>query len=146
MNALTVFLAEAAKDQGLACRRLLEGEKDIRILGKSRNPWKTVQALKNLKPRILLMDIDFVKKNRGPFIAVLRQASPETRIIIVGRRSAPSVVLYALSNGALGYLQGKAIGPFLIKAVRAVHAGEVWVSRKMGARLIDRLAAKRVVS
>lgn len=46
----------------------------------------------------------------------------------------------ALSHGAQGYLERKALRAFLPKAVRVVDAGEPWVPRKMVAKILARLA------
>jgi len=61
-------------------------------------------------------------------------------VILLTYRASETQILEALSHGALGYLEKRLINIFLPKAVRKVDAGEAWVSPKMVAKTIERLA------
>jgi DNA-binding NarL/FixJ family response regulator len=97
-------------------------------------------AAGGLKPRILLLHSNLFKGKRENLLRTLRQTSPQTKMIVLTRRASETPILEALSNGARGYLNEKAISSFLPKAVRQVEAGEAWVPRKMVAKIADRVA------
>jgi DNA-binding NarL/FixJ family response regulator len=92
------------------------------------------------QPDILLLDLKMTRANDAATIPLVRTKSPHTQIILLTGRASDGQVLNGISQGARGYLDAKLLRPFLVKAVRAVAAGESWVSRAMVGKLIDQLA------
>lgn len=140
MGPLTVVVAHRENASRKQCTRLLRPEKRIRVVAEARSGLEAVAITARLRPRILLLDLNLAWINGFGLLPVLRQKSPETRVVLVTSRASDSRILEALSHGALGYLEKRALPTFLAKAVLAVDAGEAWVPRKMVARLVDRLA------
>jgi DNA-binding NarL/FixJ family response regulator len=140
MAPITVAIAHRDKATRAACLRLLQPEKGIRVVGEVRSGLEVLTAITRHKPHILLLDLNLAKVKGIALIRALRQKSPRTKIILITRRSPQSRILEALSHGARGYLEEKAMTTFLAKAVSCVDAGEAWVPRKMVAKIIDRLA------
>lgn len=133
----------SGRDQlSAACHKTLSTASDVRIveqIGPERKA-ELATAVARRRPRILLIDIAFVRDSRYSLITILRRLSPKTRFILVCERAARSEIMDALSHGVLGYLETKDIDKFLVKLVRAVNAGEAWVPRH-----IISLMAKRLV-
>jgi len=96
--------------------------------------------MSDLKPNILLINLDFLEGKEIAQLYVLRHKSPQTKVIVLVSRAPETRILEALSYGARGYIEEKVLGTFLAKAVRCVDAGEAWVPRKMVAKIIERLA------
>lgn len=140
MPAITVVIADGDKTSRTLSLDTLQPEKGIAVVGVARNGLEAIMAAGGLKPRILLLNSNLFKGKRENLLRTLRQTSPRTKMIVLTRRVSETPILEALSNGARGYLQEKAISSFLPKAVRQVEAGEAWVPRKMVAKIVDRLA------
>lgn len=139
MRPITVLLACQERTRLATCRRLLHGQKGIRVVGVARNGPDAI-ATARLHPRVLLLDLSLLRGNGIALLPILRRKSPRTRVILLTGRVAEARVLEGLAHGARGYLDQKMLRTFLPKAVRAVDAGEAWVPRKMVARIVDRLA------
>ena len=140
MPLTTVLIADLEKAGRATCRRLLQPEKKIRVVGEARNGPGAMTATARLKPRVLLLDRSLVGGKGVSLVSTILENSPDTRIILLTERASDARILDALSQGALGSLAKNRLPTFLVKAVRAVDAGEAWVPRVMVARLIDRLA------
>ena len=140
MSLITVLIADPDRARHRVYNRLLQSEKEIRVVKMVSRALELTKATVEYKPCILLVNLNMVKGKEAALISILRQKSPRTRIILVIRRSSPSRILNAISYGARGYLEEKTITAFLSKAVRCVNAGEAWVPREMVARIIERLA------
>ena len=140
MSPVNVVIAHHEKIIRAACLNLLQPEKGIRVIGEARRGFEVITVVARLKPNILLLDLNLIKRNRIALLLVLRQKSPRTKVILLTHRASESQILEALSHGALGYLEKRLINTFLPKAVRKVDAGEAWVPRKMVAKTIERLA------
>jgi len=140
MPPITLVIADQEKARRIACVRLLQPEKGIRVTGEARNGLEAIAATAKLKPRVLLLNLSLLKGKEISLLPVLRQKSPRTKVILLTRRAPESRILEALSHGAMGYLEENVLNAFLPKAVRIVDAGEAWIPRKMVAKIIDRLA------
>ena len=100
-----------------------------------------VAAAESLKPNVLLLDLGmFDGDARTTLLPVIRRRSPDTRVLLLTERAREARTIDALCSGARGYLEKRALGTYLSRAVRAVDAGEAWVPRKMVATIIDRFA------
>jgi DNA-binding NarL/FixJ family response regulator len=137
---ISIVIADRGKADRTASRRLLEPEKDIRVVGEARSGLDAVAAAESLKPSIMLLDLGLVDGDSTPLLPVIRRKSPRTRVLLLSNRGPDSRALDGLSHGARGYLDKSTLGTCLSRAVRVVNAGEAWVPRKMVGKIIDRLA------
>ena len=88
--------------------------------------------------------------NRGPAfysgMSALKAARPQICIIVTGPGMRDDDILRAVAAGAKGYISEEASADEFKKAIREVHAGSVWVPRKVLARFIERatVSARRI--
>ena len=140
MPVISIVIADRGKAGRAASRRLLEPEKDIRVVGEARSCLGAATAAEKLKPSIMLLDLALIDGDSTALLPVIRRKSPRTRVLLISDRTSDARTLEALSHGARGYLDKATLGTYLSRAVRAVNAGEAWVPRKMVAKIMDRLA------
>ena len=71
------------------------------------------------------------RQNNDPFHDVVRLKAyyPSLQIIVVGSRMREETILEALASGAKGYVDEAASATEVVRAVRMVREGSVWVSR-----------------
>jgi len=136
---LSIFIADREPRRAATCVRLLRGAKGIRVVGQAKTSRVAISRVA-AKPDILLFDLKLGKSGGVAPLLLIRARSPQTKVILLTGRVTDGQILTAISQGARGYLEPSRLRPFLIKAVRAVHAGETWVPRAMVAKIIDRLA------
>ena len=139
MASITVLIADHEQARRVRCRRLLQRDQTIRVVGEARNVPEALAGMAEWKPRVLLLDVNLVQTNEGGLVARLLRKSPRTRIILLTHHAAETQILDALSQGALGYLPKTALPRYLAKAVPAVDTGEAWVPRTMVGDLLARL-------
>ena len=140
MSPITVLIADHDEARRAACERVLQPEKGIRVVGRAQNGLEALSATAKLKPRILLLGLNLLKRKKIVLLCALRQKSPRTKVILLTNHTPETRILEALSYGARDFLEEKVLSAFLPKAVRCVDAGEAWVPRKMVALIIERLA------
>jgi DNA-binding NarL/FixJ family response regulator len=137
--SLTIQIADTESRRLRACLSLLRNAKGIQTIGTARTAQEAIAGAR-AKPHILLFDLKLMKDNGILPLVIIRTRSPQTKVILLTGRAPEEQILQAISYGARGYLSAKLLRRFLIKAVRAVNAGETWVSRAMVAKIIDSLA------
>jgi len=65
----------------------------------------------------------------------MREASPETRIVVLTMQKEPAFARQALQQGVLGYVLKDAADDELVQAVRSAAAGETYLQPALGAKL-----------
>lgn len=129
-----------AEDQCLfreGLRLLLGTEKAIEIVGEAVNGFQAIDVINDLKPDVVLLDISISEMNGIQPITAIRQKSPETKVLMLGFVTDEATVFKSLMLGAKGYLSKNSTPSELIKAIKAVNRGEMWVERKLISKLFD---------
>ena len=139
MSSITVLVADDQQKNRMTCLHLLRDEKKIHVVGEARNGLEVITSVAKLKPHILLLNFNLLKRKRIPFLQTLRLSSPKTKVILLTRRARETTLLKALSYGIRGYLRESLLTTFLPKMVHVVNNGEAWVPRKMVSKILDHL-------
>lgn len=112
--------------------RLLEAQPDMRVLGSFGDADAAVRFAGREEPDVAVVDIAMPQTSGIDITRRLRDASPETDVLILSMHSNPEYVRQALLAGALGYVAKESAGPVLVEAIRAVHAGRRYLSDTLG--------------
>jgi two-component system nitrate/nitrite response regulator NarL len=86
-----------------------------------------LDAVKMLRPDLVLVDLSFPVSGGTGVAAFLRQHAPGVKFIVLGTEDAPEVIDACMAAGASGYLLTWNVGKDLIKAVKAVQSGLTYV-------------------
>jgi len=141
MADVTVVIAAESHQR---VRALLDGEAGIVVAGEARSLAHAFVLVARIRPAVLLLDFGRGRRDALAALRAIRSQSSRTRIILLTTRGTPeSSILEAMRQGAGGFLGEAAVGGFLARAVRAVHAGEAWVPRRLGAQILRRLIRAR---
>jgi len=125
---IRVFVADdhAVMRDGL--KALLQAAGDITVVGEVGNGQEAVRRVLDLRPDVVLMDIAMPELNGIEAARLLREKCPGSRIVMLSMHSSSEHVFRALDSGAAGYLLKESAGNEVVAAVRAVHAGNRYLS------------------
>lgn len=110
-------------------KALLQAAGDIVVIGEVGNGHDAVRTIPALAPDVVVMDIAMPELNGIDAARLLREKSPQTRILMLSMHASSEHVHRALAAGAAGYLLKESAGNEVVAAVRAVHAGNRYLSR-----------------
>ena len=135
--SITVLLADdhAVLRDGL--RLLLEAQHDIRVIADAANGRDAVRQVVKLCPDVVIMDIAMPELNGIEATRQIREVCPTAQVIILSIYSTSEHIFQALQAGARGYLLKESAGIEVVNAVRAVHAGQRYLSQKISDRVVD---------
>ena len=105
-------------------------EKDFRCCGIARSIADAADKLKTEHPDVLLLDVAFPDGDGIDAIPLLREACPETRILMLTIYAEAAVIQRALNAGADGYLLKSTDREELLKAITTVIAGETFICKE----------------
>ena len=133
---ITLFLID---DHALLRRGLvaLLGEyPDLRVVGEAGDAGEAQRQLPALRPQVILLDNHLPGVRGIDAIAGLREASPDSRVIMLTVSDDGADLAAALRHGAQGYLLKTIDGELLAEAIRRAARGEPVVSPEMMGKLI----------
>lgn len=118
-------------------RRLLELEEDMQVVGGVMNGEEAMQAVHQLVPDVVLMDINMPS---GDGIAVTRQIieeMPSVAVIILTVFRQQQHILRAMRSGARGYLLKSASLSEVAQAIRKVREGGTFISTELTGEIVS---------
>jgi DNA-binding NarL/FixJ family response regulator len=134
-----------ADDQGLVragFRALLDAQSDITVVGEAADGDEALRLALELRPDVMLMDIRM--PGVDGLVATRRIAEDErladVKVIILTTFDLDEYVFEAIRAGANGFLVKDTEPVELLRAVRAVMAGDALLSPRVTRRLIEEFA------
>jgi two-component system, NarL family, nitrate/nitrite response regulator NarL len=106
-------------------RSHLRAQPEFEIVGQAANGLEAIQKAKALLPDVVLMDITMPQMNGLEATSHLRKEVPDTKVLILTMHDSKEYIAQMLRMGARGYLLKDGSPAELVRAIKAVHAGEV---------------------
>jgi len=125
---ISVFLADDHRVLRDGLRILLESQEDIDVVGEAENGNAAIEAILQVKPNVVVMDITMPELNGIDAAGVIHETLPETGIVILSIHSDLEHIFRSLQAGAQGYIIKESAGSEVISAVRAVYLGRRYLS------------------
>ncbi|PTQ10270.1 DNA-binding response regulator [Sphingomonas oleivorans] len=110
-------------------------EPDMMVVGQAQDGAEAVDLYRELRPDIVLMDLQMPVLDGVEAISRICREFPEARIIVLTTYSGDAQALRALKAGALGYLVKLSLRNELIEAIRAVHEGGRHLQQKIATEI-----------
>jgi two-component system response regulator NreC len=144
---VTIVIADDHTVVRRALRLLLEEEEGFKVVAEAEDAESAVRYVRGHKPTVLILDLNMPGQPSLEAIPEIREASPETRIVVLTMQKEPGFARQALQLGVLGYVLKEAADDELVQAVRSAAAGETYLQPTLGARLAaEPESAKRDLS
>lgn len=137
MDKIQVLIADDHAIVRDGIRELLKREPDLQVVGEAVDGVQALEKTKDLCPDVVLLDIAMPNLNGLEVIGLLKEAAPETGVIILSMHANESYVHQALKSGALGYVLKASPSSDIVDAIRKVHNQEYFLSSKIKANVID---------
>ncbi len=107
-------------------KRILGLEEDLEVVGTARDSEEGLRFLQENPVEIVLLDISMPGRSGLEIIQEIGILQPDARIIMLSMHMEEQLVLKALQSGARGYLTKENVSDELLKAIRKVHAGNIY--------------------
>jgi DNA-binding NarL/FixJ family response regulator len=136
-----VFIVD---DHGIVRRgltELLNGESDLVVCGQGEDAYGSLRAIREAKPDVCLVDVSLRDSDGIELLKELKAQLPDLPVLILSMHDESLYGERALRAGARGYIMKQEPPERILDAVRRVLAGEVYVSERMQAMLLDHLVS-----
>lgn len=126
---------------GLA--QLIDRQADLTVCGEAGNPAEALLRLAAGGVDLVLSDMTMLGRSGLDFLKDLQALHPALPILVVSMHDEMVYAERALRAGARGYIMKEAGGENLLAAIRQVLAGQVYVSPRMSAQLLDSFSGRK---
>ena len=126
---ITIVLADRYKLVRHGVRLLLDGERDLLVVGEASDEAQALDLVAGLKPDVLVACPEIGGGMSGLDLAPrVNDRSPRTRVVLLSMYSSSDYLRKALRSGASGYVLKDSSASELVRAVRKVAAGQRYVT------------------
>lgn len=112
----------------------------VRIIASSEHVNDILPLLEKHQPRVVILDFAEQAELSLSLIRMINIKNPAGKVLLISEFTDENLLLDGVTVGASGCLEREACGIFLAKAIESIALGEAWLSRKMVAALLERLA------
>lgn len=126
-------------------RLLLEAQPDMVIVGEAENGRDAISRTAELKPDVVLMDVEMPGMNGIEATRHIKRESPQTTVLALTMYEDDQYFFEMLRAGACGYVPKRAAPDELVSAIRAAGRGEVFLYPSLAGRLVQDYLVRRDV-
>ena len=136
MKLIRILLAEDQTLMRQGLKTILELESGFDVAGEAEDGKSAVKLALQLRPDIILMDVQMPQMNGVEATAAICRSWPEARVIILTTFDRDDYVFQGVRAGAVGYLLKDLPSPKLVETIRRVHDGEVFIQPEIASRTL----------
>lgn len=137
MSKIKVLLADdhCLFREGLA--GIIDAQPDMDVVGEAEDGLEAVVKAAELRPDLILMDIQMPGLDGLEATQQILQSHPATTIIILTVREEPERLFQAIKNGARGYLLKSMRSRDMIAALRSAAGGDAPIAPAMAVHMLE---------
>lgn len=137
MKTWKILIADDHPMYRKGVRTILETVDDMEVVGEATNGLEAIELCGQTKPDVVLIDIRMPELNGVEAVRVIKAEYPDVQIVFLTMYQDDASVMTAMKTGARGYILKDSDKDEIIRAIRAVAAGEAIFSGEVAARMID---------
>lgn len=116
---------------------ILDNQSDLKVVGQAGNLNESVNLIASTRPNIILLEYAPESGFGFEVFSEITRAWNQARMILVTSSNDRETYLQAVQHGVLGIVSKTQSPEVLIKAIRKVHIGEVWIDHSIVANFVN---------
>lgn len=123
--------------------QLLEVQPGMRVIGSFEEGREAVAFARSHDFDVAVVDVAMPGMNGIEVARQIHDACPHSQVLMLSMHANPEYVYLAFEAGAQGYVLKESAGSEVVQAIRTVHRGARYVSRKLSGSDLDRYLLER---
>jgi DNA-binding NarL/FixJ family response regulator len=117
-------------------REIFEKEPDLEVVGEAANGREVVEKVQELAPDIVLLDLNMPDVDGLSAMRKLQEAGNRTKILVLTGSEDKRDYIQAMKLGCSGIVLKKTPPDLIVKSIRKVHEGEIWLDSQTTAAVM----------
>jgi len=134
-NPIRILIAEDHLIARVGVSAIVNMQEDMAVVAEAANGQQAVEMFKLHRPDVVLMDMRMPGMSGVEAAEAIRRLSPQARIVALTTYGGDEDIHRALQAGVQAYLTKDVLHDELLKAIRAVYAGEHYLPAAVAAAL-----------
>ena len=136
MTKLRVVLADDHPIVRGGLKGLIDAQADMEVVGEAVDGAAAVAAARDLRPDVVVMDVSMPGVGGAEATGRVRTEAPDVRVLALTAHEDRGYLQLLLKSGAAGYVLKRAAAADLVRAIRAVAAGETYIDPGVAGQLV----------
>ncbi|HYZ85953.1 MAG TPA: response regulator transcription factor [Bryobacteraceae bacterium] len=108
-------------------RKLLSLEEDIEVVGEASDGREVLQLVQEKEPDVVILDLRMPNLDGLSALQALQQLHKRAKVIILTASEDKNEFVQAMKLGCSGIVLKQTAPDLIVKSIRKVHAGEIWL-------------------
>src|SRR5579884_3866219 len=122
-------------------RKLLTLEDDLEVVGEAADGREVLDRVQELEPDVLLLDLRMPNLDGLSALQALQQSNKSTRVIVLTASEDKNEFVQAMKLGCSGIVLKQTAPELIVKSIRKVQGGEIWLDSHTTAAVMRQFAA-----
>lgn len=122
--------------------KIIEHVKEFKIIGEAHNGEELIRLANDLKPDVILTDINMPDIDGIQATKQLTASIPGIKVVALTMAGESNIITDMIESGVKGYIQKTATAEEIVAAIKAVFKGETYYCENTTAHLINSLSGK----
>jgi DNA-binding NarL/FixJ family response regulator len=131
IERLRILVADDHELVRRGIRGLLRVRRGWTVVGEAVNGREAVEKTSKLKPDVAILDISMPDLDGLQATRQIREVAPGTSVVVLTMHESDQMVRRVLEAGALGYVLKSDLAAHLVKAVKSVSAGKLFLTPRV---------------
>jgi DNA-binding NarL/FixJ family response regulator len=121
----------------------LEDEEGITVVGQASNGRDAVSLCKDLKPDIIILDVQMPHMDGVEATVEITRHCPATRVVILTAYEDDEIIFRLVQGGATGYLLKDTRIDEVVRAIRVAYSGESLIQPRVAQKILRMFSTMR---
>src|SRR6185503_2969881 len=131
MEQISIILVDDHKLIRDSWSFILNSDSRFKVIGETSSGEEAIEIVKELKPDIVLMDVNMVPVNGFDATKQITKYSPASKVIAVSMHTMPAYAKRMMQLGAMGYVTKNSSKDEMIKAILEVYDGKKYICEEV---------------
>jgi DNA-binding NarL/FixJ family response regulator len=118
-------------------RMLIEQDQTMNVVAMAGTRAEALRLTASEQPDIIILDLVLGDDDGLAFLPELCETSPKSRVLVLTGVQNPDSYRGAIRRGAMGIVLKEHAADVLLKAIKKVNEGQVWIDRSMMGEMIQ---------
>lgn len=136
MSSLNVLIVDDHAVVRTGLKQLIDSQSDMKVIGEACDGRQAVAKAEETKPDVVVMDVSMPDMNGAEATRVIKQRSTASRVLAITFHEEQGYLKLLMEAGASGYVLKRTATEELVRAIRCVADGDMYVDPSLVSKVM----------